>query len=149
MSISPHHLVRQQGPAGRPDHPPFPPHHTYVEPFGGSTAVLLGKPPAKVEVYNDIDRDLLNLFSILREPTANQRPKTACEASLYSREEFELAQQATAEPVEAARRFIVRQRQSHSGMGRRWSYCIEDAQSRLSATVRRWLSGVERLPAIH
>lgn len=127
----------------------FPPHHTYVEPFGGSAAVLLGKPAAKVEVYNDIDRELLNLFSILREPDAYQRLKAACEATLYSRAEFELAQQATDEPVEAARRFIVRQRQSHSGMGRRWSYCIEDAQSGMSSAVRRWLSGIERLPAIH
>ena len=39
-----------------------PPHHTYVEVFGGSAVVLLSKPPSKVEVYNDKDLDLYNLF---------------------------------------------------------------------------------------
>lgn len=127
----------------------FPVHHTYVEPFGGSAAVLLAKSPAKVEVYNDIDRDLANLFCILRDNAQFRRLKESCENTGYSRAEFELALEPAADPVEAARRFIVRQRQSHGGIGRRWSYCIEDAQSGMSSAVRRWLSGIERLPAIH
>jgi DNA adenine methylase len=44
----------------------FPPHRTYVESFGGSAAVLLAKEPAKVEVYNDLDRGLVNLFQVRR-----------------------------------------------------------------------------------
>jgi DNA adenine methylase len=34
----------------------------YIEVFGGSAAVLLGKPKTAFEVYNDIDGDLVNLF---------------------------------------------------------------------------------------
>jgi DNA adenine methylase len=127
----------------------FPEHRTYVEPFGGSAAVLLAKSPAKVEVYNDIDRDLSNLFRILRDEVLFKRLKESCENTAYSRAEFELALEPTTDPVEAARRFVVRQRQSHGGIGRRWSYCIQDAQSGMSSAVRRWLSGIERLPAIH
>lgn len=127
----------------------FPEHWTYVEPFGGSAAVLLAKAPSRVEVYNDIDRDLVNLFQILRDPKASKQLQSACESTLYSRAEFEIAQISIPDPVEAARRFIVRQRQSHGGMGQRWSYCIEDAQGGMSSAVRRWLSGIERLPAIH
>src|ERR1700680_1223750 len=45
----------------------FPPHKTYVEPFGGSAAVLLAKQPSPIEVFNDIDRGLINLFQVLRD----------------------------------------------------------------------------------
>ena len=44
-----------------------PPHYTYVEVFGGSVVVLLSKPPSKVEVYNDKDLDLYNLFLCYRD----------------------------------------------------------------------------------
>jgi len=127
----------------------FPEHHTYVEPFGGSAAVLLAKPLAKIEVYNDIDRDLVNLFQVLRDPELFPSLKHACENTCYSRAEFELALEPTTDPIESARRFIVRQRQSHGGIGHRWSYCISDHQCGMSSAVRRWISGIERLHAIH
>lgn len=40
----------------------------YVEPFGGSGAVLLGKPvPDKFEVFNDYNHNLVNLFRCMRD----------------------------------------------------------------------------------
>lgn len=40
----------------------------YIEPFGGSGAVLLGKPvPDKFEVYNDYNANLVNLFRCMRD----------------------------------------------------------------------------------
>ena len=40
----------------------------YIEPFGGSGAVLLGKPvPDKFEVYNDYNRNLITLFRCMRD----------------------------------------------------------------------------------
>lgn len=44
----------------------FPPHRCYVEPFGGSGAVLLRKPISAVEVYNDINELLINFFKCLK-----------------------------------------------------------------------------------
>jgi len=42
------------------------PNHTiFVEAFGGGANVLLHKPPSKVEVYNDLNKDLANLFYFL------------------------------------------------------------------------------------
>ena len=43
-------------------------YNRYIEPFGGSGAVLLGKNlPDRFEVYNDYNKDLVNLFLCIRE----------------------------------------------------------------------------------
>ena len=48
--------------------PAFPPKlRQYVEPFGGSGAVLLALPPDsnRLDIYNDLDSELVNLFSCI------------------------------------------------------------------------------------
>lgn len=44
----------------------MPDHHTYIEVFGGAGWVLFKKTPSKVEVLNDINGDLINLYRILK-----------------------------------------------------------------------------------
>jgi len=127
----------------------FPPHQTYCEPFGGSAAVLLAKQPSKVEVYNDIDDDLVNLFQVLRQPALFERLRAGAENTLYSRSEFILSHDLSCDPVERARRFLVRQRQSYGGRGAQWSYSIDDACAGVASAVRRWSAGIERLPLLH
>jgi DNA adenine methylase len=45
----------------------MPPHDTYCELFAGSAAILLARPePAKTEVLNDLDRELVTFFRVLQ-----------------------------------------------------------------------------------
>ena len=39
----------------------------YIDVFGGSGSVLLGKPKSKFEVFNDVDGELINLFHCIRD----------------------------------------------------------------------------------
>ena len=39
----------------------FPPHHSYLEPFFGSGAVLFSKERSNIETVNDIDDDVILL----------------------------------------------------------------------------------------
>lgn len=44
----------------------LPPHHCWVEAFCGSAALTLAKPPALIEIINDLDNDIINLFEQLK-----------------------------------------------------------------------------------
>ncbi|MEZ9004988.1 DNA methyltransferase [Vibrio tasmaniensis ZS-17] len=86
----------------------FPEHRVYVEPFGGAASVLLRKQRSHGEVYNDLDQDVFNLFQVLREHDKATRLIEMCQLTPYSRDEFQLAYEFCEEPVERARRTIVR-----------------------------------------
>ncbi len=46
--------------------PLFPDHQCYVEPFCGAAALFFMKPESKVEVLNDINGDLVNLYRVVK-----------------------------------------------------------------------------------
>ena len=86
----------------------FPAHKFYVEVFGGAAGVLLQKARSQVEVYNDLDKQVVNLFRILRDRQQALELARLCDFTPFSREEFELGYEFTCDPMEAARRFIIR-----------------------------------------
>lgn len=86
----------------------LPPHRVYCEPYGGAASVLLRKPRSYAEIYNDLDGDVVNLFEVLRDPAASGRLIELVALTPYARAEFELAYQLSDDPVERARRLVVR-----------------------------------------
>ncbi len=46
--------------------PNFPPHSCYVEVFAGGAALYFMRPPAEVEVINDINGELVNLYRVVK-----------------------------------------------------------------------------------
>lgn len=91
----------------------FPPHSTYVEPFGGGASVLLRKPRACCEVYNDIADEIVNVFRVLRDPGQAARLARLVELTPFARAEFDLSYEPSDDPVEQARRTVVRSYMSH------------------------------------
>ena len=88
----------------------FPAHRVYVEPFGGGGSVLLRKPRAYAEVYNDLDGEIVNLFRVLRDEGQATRLIELLRLTPFARAEWEASyEEAPAGAVvERARRLVVR-----------------------------------------
>ena len=125
----------------------------YCDVYGGSAAVLINRPPAPVETYNDLDSDLVNFFAVLRD----QPDQLVRQIGLtpFSREELAKAcrRESDLAPLERARRFYVRARQTRTGLAQtssegRWAHCVLTSRAGMAGAVSRWLGAVEGLPEI-
>lgn len=130
-------------------------HETYVEPFAGGLSVLLNKPAASVEVANDLDPDLINFHRVVAARSGELGEMV--EATPYSEESFTSAlpfDSPGLDELERARRFMVRNRMSRSGMGKDygWSDRLRGGQPEsLNAweTIRRELPRIgDRLRSV-
>jgi len=125
----------------------FPPHDTYLEPFGGAASVLLNKPRSSVEVYNDLDERITRLFQVLRD----HGPELQRRLSLtpYSEVEFQDAEQPAGDEIEQARRDFVRWRLSLGGRGESFSFTLHRVRRGMADVVSGYLSMIdEELPRI-
>ncbi len=125
----------------------------YCEPFGGSAAVLINRPPAPAETYNDLDSEVANFFACLRDNGDELVRLIAL--TPFSREELILAlrREPDLSAVERARRFFVRARQTRTGLAQtssegRWAHCVLTSRAGMAGAVSRWLGSVEGLAEI-
>lgn len=130
----------------------LPPHNAWVEGFCGSAALTFAKKPAPIEVINDLDGEVVNLFKQLR--TNSEALCKVISLTPYSRQEFEAArarkpgdQQDT---LERARRFLVATMMTVNGTiggssRAGFSYSQSYAREGREARVNRWYNLPERL----
>ena len=95
----------------------MPQHGAYVEPFAGSFSVGMRKPRVPVEVLNDRDERLVNVFRVLRDPVQADRLYALLKLTPYSFCEYMQARERSNDPVEDARRMLVLGAQSHGASG--------------------------------
>lgn len=88
----------------------FPEHKVYCEPFFGSGGVFFNKEPAYIETINDIDGNIVNLFRVCREYP--EELAKLIEMTPFARDEFKACYEISADPIEQARRTLVRFHQS-------------------------------------
>ena len=130
----------------------LPPHYCWVEAFCGSAALTLAKPPAAIEVINDIDGEIVNVFEQLR----NNQDKICRLVSLtpYAKEELEKARISNANDskLERARKFLVQSMFAINGVfGREkggFSYSQSYSRNGRDARVNRWYNLPERLEQV-
>lgn len=126
----------------------FPTHRIYLEPFGGGASVLLNKPPAEVETYNDLDLRITRLFRVLRDQGPNFLERLRLVP--YSQVEFERTAEYPhgASELEKAVCDFVRWRQSFGGQSRTWSYTTARSRGGMAGDVNAWWTAIEGLPRI-
>jgi DNA adenine methylase len=125
----------------------------FCEPFGGSAAVLINRPPAPLETYNDLDSEVVNFFECLRD--RSDELIRVISLTPFSRQELVSACRPVAglSELERARRFFVRARQTRTGLAQtssegRWAHCVLTSRAAMAGAVSRWLGSVEGLAEI-
>ena len=130
----------------------MPPHHCWVELFGGALAMTMAKQPVMIEVANDLDEHIVNVFQQLREN--GDELVRLIELTPYARAELARARQACAEDseLERARKFLVRAMMSVNGVmaGKPGGFSVSNSYTRedREARVNRWCNYPERLKAV-
>jgi DNA adenine methylase len=127
----------------------FPEHQVYVEPYGGAASVLLRKPRSYAEIYNDMDGEVVNLFRVARDH--GQELIRLVASTPFARAEFDTSYEASPDPIEQARRTMVR-----SGMGWGSTATSVDNRTGFRGSAMRtgthpaldWMNQAENLGAI-
>jgi DNA adenine methylase len=132
----------------------LPAHEHYVEPYCGSLAVLLAKRPSRMETVNDLDRDIVTFWRVLRDHPAQL--ERACALTPHSRAEYADAYEPATDEIEQARRVWIRLTQGRAGtlLPTGWRFSENPAgghsakTGHVAAYVRRLAPAAERLAAV-
>ena len=120
-----------------------------MEPFGGAGSVLLRKERSYGEVWNDLDGEVVNLFRVLRSDDAGRLVENI-RLTPFARDEFERGYDLTDDPVERARRLVVRSFMGFGAAGANFQSTGFRANSNKSGTTpsHDWANYPDALRAI-
>lgn len=129
----------------------LPSGNIYVEPFGGAASVLLNKPPHPVEVYNDLNGDLVNLFRVVQDEVRFEKLRRRLEWTMYSYDEFRKARRVLTESDDLDERAWAFYVGYNQGFGGRFNSVGNWGRVFVGTlgNVRGFRSGIAKLDAIH
>jgi len=135
--------------------PLVPSHDIYVEVFGGAAALLFAKERSRVEVYNDLDSQLVNLFMVVRDRAGEFLRRL--QLVPYSRELYEkwrvnLDEGKITDPVERAVAFYYCLKSAFAGKWRAgWAFGRKGAsRANVWANSPKTIGAIaERLRGVH
>jgi DNA adenine methylase len=118
----------------------FPKHHSYVEPYAGSLAVLFKKVPSAIETVNDLDDNVVNVFKCIKEDS--QKLASMVLMTPFSRKEYDnsFENPVPADKFEKALIFLIQLWQGHgfrtNGYKVGWKNDVQGRENMYA--VRNW-----------
>lgn len=132
----------------------FPKHDSYknyIEPFGGSGALLFKKEPHDVEIYNDLEDNVYSLFKVLTNDDLFLKFQKKCELSYHSEkimnEYKEKLKDVDIDILERAYMFFYINRVGFNGFGGYSTSLV--IRRKMSKSVSDFLSSIDRLEDVH
>jgi len=130
----------------------FPVDFTHlVDVFAGSFVVSLNYKGKVIKTANEINEEVTNFFTVLRD----RRPELvqALQLTPCSNAEFNRCWDMTGDPLERARRYYVRVRQSFYGLGAQrqnkgWHMTKMQVNCQGGATVSKWKNAIPKLDEV-
>ena len=130
----------------------MPPHTNFVEPYGGSLAVMLAHDPeGHSEIVNDLDSELQNFWRVLQDTRKFAKFKRAVEAIPFSQPHWERAfKRIDDKTVAGAINFFVTCRQSMSGRKTDFAPITKTRLRRgMNEQASAWINSVDGLAEVH
>ncbi len=127
----------------------FPKHRHYLEPYCGSAAVFFNKAPTVHEILGDTNQSITNLFHVLR--THGQELAELIALSPWCESDYEAIEKHydnSGDPLEDARRFLMRSWQAHGGTIYQMSGWKHNGLAGKVYPVHLWRKLPERLLAV-
>lgn len=126
--------------------PLIPEHKYYIEVFGGAGNLLFNKKPAYLEIFNDINEDIVNFFKVLIDEQKFEKFYRKVSLSPYARTFWHYCKDTYKDcenDVERAFRWWCSVEQSFHGLQSSWQVGIA------KNLVNSYLSRIKLLPEIH
>lgn len=122
----------------------------YLEPFGGSAAVLFNKDISPIEIYNDLENNVYSLFKVISDKKLFEEFKDKCDITPYSKQildEYTLSLKEDLSILERAYRFFIINRTAYNGVGGFSASPV--IRRKMSKSVSDYLSSIDNLYETH
>jgi DNA adenine methylase len=107
-------------------------HRIYVEAFGGAGHLLFYKQKSEIEVYNDIDKRLVNFFRVIKNENDFKKFKEIIQNYKFSKKSFIEAKEninKTNDKIKQAIYFFILNRLSYAGNCKTYSKSLDKRKS--------------------
>jgi DNA adenine methylase len=124
--------------------------------LGGGGLEFNLNPLGVSEVWNDLDSNLINFYSVLQNPETYKSFCFLCELTPFSEEAYTKASFLSSLPIEnfgdsvlLAYSFFISNRMSRGGDGKSFATPTKRLRREINENVSAWLGVVENLPEFH